>query len=175
MMKSFLGLLLVGILPTSLWASDLKPFFQSFEGKWWGNGALVYADRDGKLKEAPLKTEFTITEGDESIGDPEQTSRWIASSWLTSNQISTQNTVSFLVRGNHLWIKQDDRIDPAHVIESTPWSLTYETQRLDIYTGRVYSFTFQTEVDLSGHKLWQHNTIELNGVVIWDEAFEARN
>lgn len=167
-------LLLVGILPASLWASDLKPFFHSLEGKWWGNGTLQYVDSEGRLKEAPLKTEFAVTEADEPIGDPEQTSRWIASSWVTSNQISTQNTVSFVVRGNRLLIRQDDRIEPAHLIESSPWILTYKLQRLDYYTGFIYDLTFHTEVDLSGRKLWQRNKIELNGVRVWDEAFEAR-
>lgn len=165
---------------TTAWAApsndsgDLIPFFQSLEGKWSGSGTLTKMNGDGQMVKAPLTTEFEIDSLSEPVSEPKGNGRWSASIWVTSNQESVQNSFTYVVRDGILFIKEDDSVVPAKVIESSPWSLTYQTQVADFYTGRVYCFTFQTEIDPSGHTLRQHNTAEINGTVFWDEAFEAR-
>lgn len=156
--------LVIEILPTSLWASDLTEFLGSLEGKWSGEGVLSKLDDQGRMQKASLTTEFQVTASSSDT-------RWLASVWMTSNQESVQNTLAFVVRDeNVLFIDQYGVLTPANVLESTPWSLIYQLRQADIF-GRILDVTFKTEIN--GHTLWEHNTAELNGVIVYDEEFKA--
>ena len=180
-MKTTLALVLAALFATSAAhateateaneATPLTSFFSSLEGSWQATGLIHLLDANGNDQAIKYASEIRV----EHTSQFDDDTVWAITNQITSdNGTTSQNNDSYIVRGKQLFVSAAGQLEPVQVTESSPFSLTYKMQRADVLTGRVYNFSFHTELKFPGGTLEGHNTVETNGVTITDETFNAK-
>lgn len=145
---------------------ELLSFFDSLEGAWRGKGTRTQTQWDGSRTTVRFEQELEIED------------QW-NQEWTTSSQLTTETGTTevgqnrFAVRGDLLLTTAYSSFEPVGVKESSPTRLSYTMKRAELYTGRVYEFTYTYELKDS-RSLLGKGRVELNGVVLTEESFELK-
>jgi hypothetical protein len=160
-------LLALSTSPAFAGGAEMRQFFDLLEGRWDGRGAVTQIGHDGRSEVVGYDQEVEIDDYDRDT-------------WTTHSETEFDNSMTeigdnrFTVRGDVLLVGQYSPVEPVGVKESTPTKLVYTMRRVELYTGRVFDFTFSLEYVAEKRVLAGRNTIELNNLVISDDRFELK-
>ncbi|MGK5082883.1 hypothetical protein WDW37_06230 [Bdellovibrionota bacterium FG-1] len=149
---------------------EMAHLFKGLEGHWIGEGSVRQTDFDGTQITHGYQMDLILSP--DSLAADEV---WNATTQLKfDTEMTGQNNVSFALNGDQLFVGGNGYWDPVNVSESTSSTLTYTLLRSEALTGRVYVMVFHQELNPTETELSGWTQIELNGMVISDEAFSAR-